>query len=146
MTENVIISIKGKQLFDEQEPDIMELVTAGTLEPDPEGGYKLSYQESELTGLEGTQTVFRVNGKQVTLTREGEVNSMMVFEEGMRHLSLYETPYGALSVGINTRRMRANLDAAGGDIEIDYAIEVDHAVTGQNLFQIHVTQAPKLKQ
>lgn len=146
MTENVIISIKGKQLFDEQEPDVMELVTAGTLERDPEGGYKLSYQESELTGLEGTQTVFRINGKQVTLTREGEVNSMMVFEEGMRHLSMYETPYGALAVGINTRRMKTDLDACGGDIEIDYAIEVDHAVTGQNLFQIHVTKAPKLKQ
>ena len=82
----------------------------------------------------------------MTLTREGGVNSMMVFEEGRRHLSMYETPYGALSVGVNTRRMRAELDAGGGEIEIDYAIEVDHAVTGQNLFRIQVTKAPKIKQ
>ena len=146
MAENVIISIQGRQMFDEQEPDVMELVTAGTLERDPEGGYTLSYEESELTGLEGTQTVFRIKGGQVTLTREGGVNSMMVFEEGRRHLSMYETPYGALSVGVNTRRMRAELDAGGGEIEIDYAIEVDHAVTGQNLFRIQVTKAPKIKQ
>ena len=78
--------------------------------------------------------------------REGEVNSLMVFEEGQRHLSMYETPYGALSVGINTRRMKTDLSPSGGDIEIDYAIEVDHAVTGQNLFQIHITQAPKVVQ
>lgn len=146
MTENVIISIKGRQLYDEQEPDGMELVTAGTLEVDPEGGYKLSYQESELTGMEGTQTVFRIRGKQVTLTREGGVNSMMVFEEGMRHVSMYETPFGALAIGINTRRMKNEMNATGGELEIDYAIEIDHAVTGQNLFQIKVKQAPKLKQ
>lgn len=146
MTENVIISIRGQQLYDEREPDVMELVTAGTLETDPEGGYKLSYQESELTGLEGTKTVFFVRGNQITLTREGGVNSVMVFEEGMRHLSMYETPFGALSVGINTRRMKNELNAGGGEIEIDYAIEIDHAVTGQNLFQIKVKQAPKVKQ
>lgn len=146
MTENVIISIKGKQLYEEQEPDGMELVTAGTLEVDPEGGYKLSYQETELTGMEGTQTVFRIRGKQVTLSREGGVNSVMVFEEGMRHVSMYETPFGALEIGINTRRMKNRMDATGGELEIDYAIEVDHAVTGQNLFQIKVKQAPKLKQ
>lgn len=146
MTENVIISIRGQQLYDEREPDVMELVTAGTLETDPEGGYKLSYQESELTGLEGTQTVFRVRDNQITLSREGGVNSVMVFEEGMRHFSMYETPFGALSVGINTRRMKNELNDGGGEIEIDYAIEIDHAVTGQNLFQIKVKKAPKLKQ
>lgn len=146
MTENVIISIKGKQLYEEQEPDGIELVTAGALEPDPEGGYRLSYQETELTGMQGTQTVFRIRGKQVTLTREGGVNSMMVFEEGMRHVSMYETPFGAIAIGINTRRMKNEISAAGGDLEIDYAIEVDHAVTGQNLFRIHVERAPGLKQ
>lgn len=145
MNENVIISIRGQQLFEEQEPDVMELITPGRLEQ-TEDGFTLSYQESELTGLEGTTTVFRIQGQQVTLVREGEVNSLMVFEEGQRHLSMYETPYGALSVGINTRRMKTDLSPSGGDIEIDYAIEVDHAVTGQNLFQIHITQAPKVVQ
>ena len=35
--------------------------------------------------------------------------------------------------------------SSGGEIEIDYAIEVDHAVTGQNFFRIRV-QTPKFKQ
>ncbi len=145
MSENVIISIKGRQLFEEQEPDVMELVTSGTLERTKDG-FTLSYQESELTGMEGTTTVFRVQDRQVTLLREGEFNSLMVFEEGRRHFSLYETPYGALEIGVNTRRMRAELGPTSGDIEIDYAIEVDHAVTGQNLFHIHVTKPSVLPQ
>ena len=36
--------------------------------------------------------------------------------------------------------MKAELDAAGGSIEIDYAIEIDHAVAGENLFRIQVRQ------
>ena len=72
--------------------------------------------------------------------RVGEVNSQMVFEEGRRHLSMYNTPYGALSVGVSTRRMRSDLRRDGGSIEIHYAIEIDHAVAGQNLFQISVRE------
>ena len=103
-------------------------------------GLTLTYQESQLTGLEGTLTTFQIEPDRVTLLRVGEVNSQMVFEEGRRHLSMYDTPYGALSIGVNTRRMRSDLSASGGSIEIDYAIEIDHAVAGQNLFRIQVRE------
>lgn len=146
MEKNVIISIKGVQRLEDADPDTMELVTEGRLEQDG-NSYTLSYQESELTGLEGTLTTFQIERDRVTLLRVGEVNSQMVFEEGRRHLSMYDTPYGALSVGINTRKMRAELDARGGNIEIDYAIEIDHALAGQNLFRIHVREkGPAIKQ
>lgn len=104
--DNVIISIKGSQVNAESGPEEMELVTPGRLVRDAQGRYTISYEESELTGLEGTTTVLQIEGGRVTLLREGSVNSQMVFEEGCRHLSMYETPYGALSVGINTRRMK----------------------------------------
>ena len=146
MTDNVIISIKGKQLYAESGPDEMELVTSGTLKRDSRGGFIVSYQESELTGLEGTTTKLHIDGGRVTLLREGSINSQMVFEEGRRHLSMYETPYGALSIGINTRRMRSTLDEAGGDLEIDYAIEIDNLLAGQNLFRMNVKKNPTLRQ
>lgn len=147
MENNVIISIQGRQSFEDQEDDTIELVTEGRLDADGADGFTLSYQESELTGLEGTLTTFQIEPDRVTLLRVGEVNSQMVFEEGRRHLSLYNTPYGALSVGVNTRKMRAQLSAGGGSIEIDYAIEIDHAVAGQNLFRIQVREkGPAIRQ
>lgn len=146
MTDNVIISIKGKQLYAEGSPDEMELVTSGTLLWDDQGGCTVSYQESELTGLEGTTTRLHIHGRRVTLLREGSINSQMVFEEGRRHLSMYETPYGELSIGVSTRRMRSTLDEAGGDLEIDYAIEIDNLVAGQNLFRMNVKKNPTLRQ
>ena len=139
MCDNVIISIKSHQIYDEREPDCIELVSAGTFEQTTEG-YTITYQESELTGLEGTTTVLQVSEGQVTLLRQGEVNSVMVFEEGRQHVSVYETPAGTLAITINTRRLRSELDAQGGDIEIQYTIDVDRAATGLNLFHIHMSR------
>lgn len=139
MCDNVIISIKSNQIYDERGPDFIELVSAGTFEQTEEG-YTISYQESELTGLAGTTTVLQVAEGQVTLLRLGEVNSVMVFEEGRQHVSVYETPEGTLTISINTQRLRAALDAQGGDIEIQYTINVNHAATGLNQFHIHVSK------
>lgn len=140
---NVIISIKGVQYSAEQEEETIELVTEGRLEVDGEAGYTLSYQESEVTGLEGTLTTFQIEKDRITLLRLGEFNSQMVFEQGRRHLSMYNTPYGALSVGVNTREMEAHMGAEGGEIRIAYDVEIDHAVTGMNTFEIHVREAKR---
>ena len=147
MLDNVIISIKGSQMTPENGSEEMELVTAGRLVREGGDRYTISYEESELTGMEGTTTVVRVEGPRVTLLREGTVNSQMVFEEGYRHLSMYETPYGAMSVGINTRRMRSTLGESGGDLEIDFAVDIDNLITGRNIFRMNFkTAEPKLKQ
>ena len=73
--------------------------------------------------------------------RVGEFNSQMVFQEGRRHMSMYNTPYGAMTIGVNTRHLLSELTDRGGEIEIDYAIEIDHSVAGRNTFQINVKEA-----
>ena len=133
----VLLSIRGEQYFDDIDPDATELMTEGTMVL-TEDGMVLSYEETELTGMEGTTTTFEVKGPQVILTRTGTVNSQMVFEEGRQHTSLYETPFGELSVDIQTGRLRHNLTERGGIMEIQYSIAVEHTVTGRNCFKIRV--------
>ena len=133
----VTLFIRGEHYFDDVDPDATELVTEGTLEL-MEEGLRLTYQETSLTGMEGTTTTFEITGPQVTLRRAGTVNSQMVFEEGRQHTSLYETPYGELSVDIQTSALRHNLSDRGGLLEIRYSIAVEHTVTGRNSFKIRV--------
>ena len=128
----VLLFIRGEQYFDDVDPDATELTTEGTLEL-TEKGLLLTYQETALTGMEGTTTTF-----EVILRRVGSVNSQMVFEEGRQHTSLYETPYGELSVDIQTSALRHNLSERGGLLEIKYSIAVEHTVTGRNSFKIRV--------
>ena len=133
----VLLSIRGEQYFDGIDPDATELMTEGIMVL-TEDGMVLSYQESQLTGMEGTTTTFEVKGPRVTLIRSGTVNSQMVFEEGRQHTSLYETPFGELTVDIQTSRLRHNLTDRGGVMEIKYSIAVEHTVTGRNCFKIRV--------
>ena len=133
----VTLFIRGEQYFDDLDPDATELMTDGTLEM-TEAGPRLTYQETALTGMEGTTTTFEISGPQVILRRVGSVNSQMVFEEGRQHTSLYETPYGELSVDIQTSTLRHNLSERGGLLEIKYSIAVEHAATGRNSFKVRV--------
>ena len=108
MEKEVIISIKGMQKYENAELDTIELVTWGRLERDGES-FTLSYQESAVTGMDGTLTTFQIEPERVTLLRVGEYTSQMVFQEGRRHMSMYNTPYGTMSIGVNTRHLTAQV-------------------------------------
>ena len=137
--KDVIISITGTQDAPQGEDNTIELVTEGKY-CFKDGRGKLTYMESELTGMAGTKTSFTFSPDEVVLSREGTLTSCMIFRQGTKNTFLYDTPYGSLSVGVSTRKMHAELGLSGGSIEIDYAIEIDHAVAGQNLFQINVRE------
>ena len=133
----VTLFVRGEQYFDDVDPNETELVTEGVLEV-LEDGLRIAYDETALTGMEGTTTTFLVKENQVVLTRTGRVNSQMIFEEGKQHTSLYETPYGELPIDIQTSSLRHNLSQRGGVMDIKYAIAVDHTVTGRNCFKLRV--------
>ena len=129
MVQTVILSVRGQQTYPGQEPDVIELVTEGILE-NIEDGWQLCYEESELTGLAGVSTTFRIQGKTVTLIRSGKLNSQMVFEEGVPHDSLYEMDFGALMLTVCAIQVDTNLTEAGGTIDLKYSIEVEQNAAG----------------
>ena len=88
MKTPVMLAIEGRQSYVGQEPEIIRLDTEGTMEF-RDGGWDITYEESELTGLLGVTTTFRVEPGRVTLSRTGKLFSTMVFQEGVSHDSLY---------------------------------------------------------
>ncbi len=141
MEKNVIISMQSKQSFPQCEPETVKLVTKGTLEDRGEDGIVLSYQESEASGLEGTLTTVLIEPGRVTVQRTGSVNSQMIFEEGKQHLSIYHTPYGALEVGLRTRKAHISMDGRGGDVTIYYTLAIERGDEGSNMLHINVRPA-----
>ena len=129
MKKTVVLSIRGTQHYADQEPDVIELVTEGTLEK-TEQGWSISYEESDLTGLEGVKTTFHVKEKEMTLTREGKLNSHMVFREGVPHDSLYEMGFGALMLTVCATKVDSNLTEDGGTIDLVYSISVEQNAAG----------------
>ena len=129
MKQEVILSIRGTQRYEDQEPDVIELVTEGTMEL-VDGGWDISYEETELTGMAGVTTTFRVEPGKVTLRRTGKLRSEMVFQEGVRHESLYQLDFGALLMTVTAQQVFFDIVPDGGMIDLSYAIEIENSAAG----------------
>lgn len=137
--KNVWISFHSVHSYDEEEPDSLEFSTDGEyLFLDDVGC--LSYQESEVTGMEGTRTSMTIGPNRVEVFRNGTVTSRMVFEEGRKNSFLYSTPFGDATMGVDTRKVRQSMDENGGSAEIDYVLDLEHAVVSWNRFLITVKE------
>ena len=129
MKQTVVLNICGRQSYEGQEPDVIELVTEGAMEL-RDGGWEISYEETELTGLEGVTTTFRVEPEKVTLRRTGKLRSEMVFEQGVRHESLYQLEFGALLMAVTAKQVFFDIVSDGGVIDLCYSIEIENTAAG----------------
>ena len=129
MKKQVMLSVKGTQSYMDQEPENIELVTEGVLE-EVDGGWKLTYAETELTGMAGVETTFFVKDDTVTLTRTGKLSSQMVFKEGVSQDSLYRMEFGALMLTVCATRVEFDITETGGVIDLSYNISVEQSAAG----------------
>lgn len=139
MTKDVVISIRSLHDCGQEEEDSIDFSTDGkySLEGDVA---LMSYMESPVTGLDGTLTSVMVTGDRVVVDRSGVVTSRMVFREGEKNHFLYDTPVGSALLGMNTRSIRHSFNEHGGNMEIDYVLDVEHSVVSRNRFYITVTE------
>lgn len=129
MKRDAILSIQGRQTYADQEPEIIELVTEGTMDF-RDGGWDISYEETALTGMEGVTTTFRVEPGRVILRRQGTLQSEMVFEEGISHDSLYQMSFGALLMTVKATFLFYDIVEDGGTIDLSYNIDIENTEAG----------------
>lgn len=137
MKQNVLLTIRGQQKYADAEPETIELVTEGTMEQ-RSNGWDLSYEESDLTGLQGVLTTFRIRPGQVLLDRTGQLHSQMVFQEGKTHESLYQMEFGALLISVCATRVRWDISPEGGELEIIYNIAIEESAAGTISYHISI--------
>ena len=138
MKKSVLLSVRGLQSYMDQEPDTIELVTEGTMEKTCEG-WRIVYEESALTGLEGVTTSFQVQPGKIVLTRTGKLNSQMIFQEGVSHDSLYQMDFGALMITVCATQVQYDLTEQGGTIDLVYGISIEHTQTGTIEYHLQIT-------
>lgn len=140
----------GKEIFDaldeeldteESEIEDAEAIPAGGEMPEPielimEGRLltgsdrvELVYEESELSGMEGSLTTIGFRRQEpglISMLRTGLVNTALVFEEGKRHFCIYHTPFSDFEICVYTRRVDNRL-LTEGVITLDYLMEIHGA-------------------
>lgn len=92
---------------------------------------ELVYEESELTGMEGSVTKLgfdRAVPELISLLRGGTVSTALVFESRKRHVCVYDTPFSGFEVCVQTIEVRNEL-LTKGELYLDYLIEIHGART-----------------
>lgn len=130
MSIPVILSIQGRQSYAGQAPDVIRLETEGIMEF-RSGGWDITYEESDLTGLAGVTTTFRVEPGKIILSRTGKLSSTMFFQEGVSHDSLYQMDFGTLMITVRATRVFYDLMEDGGSVDLVYYIVIENTEAGE---------------
>lgn len=140
LTEDISIMMP-EELADEQDRETLEMITQGFVRMRG-GRVEIVYDEGELSGMEGSQTVISYVPDEpgiVSMIRTGAVSTALVFERGVRHLCTYETPYMPFQIGVFALSVDNRLESEG-EIALDYLIEIRGAQAERCKMTLRVTK------
>lgn len=140
MQENYLISIKNRQRMDGETGEI-EVTTLGSYVKKGDSRY-IVYKEYDTENNNSAQTsVLKVEGNsRVTLMRSAG-KTRLVLEKGKRHMCPYDTGYGFMMIGVFTSKVDSRLDDLGGQVEVNYTLDVNANLSSLNEILITVKEA-----
>ena len=122
MEKSAIISVRS--FSDLNKDEVIELVTPGKFHLG-ESEFKAVYEESEISGMDGTTTTLVIKDDALILEREGSTTTRMEFKKGEEVVSLYNTPYGMMNINISTKELDIDMDDDGGVIYTKYILGLE---------------------
>ena len=105
-----------------------------------EGEAFLNFNEESEGGK--IRTEITCLGNSVTVRRDGAIESRMHFSEGESHRSLYIIPPYQFESTVTAKRVRVNLTADGGEIDLVYRMNIGGADKNARM-KIWILQASK---
>lgn len=124
MTKDVLISISGAHVVEEDTDDIA-VITTGSYYYKNDRHYVL--YEEVLDGVEGViKNMIKIGPNTVDVIKNGGAHSHMVFEKDKTNMSCYATPYGQVMIGVNTSSIVVNKSEDELAVEIDYTLDVNY--------------------
>lgn len=134
----VKVNIKGTQVNVDGEKNIIEFITEGKFYTKNDS-YYIVYDESELSGMEGSTTTLKIKDNIVSMKRFGSNNSKLIFEKGKKHKTEYETMYGIMDMEVATNNMEVKLLEEGkGTIDLSYKMNISGMVESYNTLSIQI--------
>lgn len=148
MTKDVLVSISGLHTDilaadPDEEDEAIEVVTPASYYC-KNGKHYVIYDEV-MEGMPGiTKNKIKITGTDsVEIMKTGISNSHMIFEKNKKNLTYYDTPYGKMLIGVNTRNMKVNVTDQKIDIQVDYELDVNHEPLAD--CEIHMNITSKLE-
>ncbi len=129
--KRIVLSIHGEQTDSEGQVSEISLVTEGLLAWEDRLA-RLTYQESEMTGIEGAQMTIELEDGAVRVMRMGDYSSNFFFRQGHKCLNLYKTPFGTIEMGAYPTDVRYGICEGGGEVHLCYDLDMQGKYLGKN--------------
>lgn len=139
MCKNVILTVIGTQTNEWGEKDTIELITLGNLYVKNNSIYLL-YNETAVSGMEGTTTSVKAEPRRVTLNRMGSAELKQIFEVGILNDGNYVTPFGIMPTRVLPSKVEVDLTEMGGSINLEYELELGQHKVSYNELSITVKE------
>ncbi|MCC8159767.1 MAG: DUF1934 domain-containing protein [Oscillospiraceae bacterium] len=112
------ITVRNRQTID-NETDIIEETTYGSYY-EKNGKRYIIYKTED----DETLSMIKADGSEILIKRKGSINSSMAYKAGTKKSFMYELPYGAMEMELETHRALYDLNESGGIIELVYTLTV----------------------
>ena len=125
-----------------EDSQAIEVITEGFIMEDNDGNIEIEYDENDSEDSNGTivRIIFNRNEPGlVSVVREGDINTMLSFESGKRHKSVYNTPYMPFELSINTIEVK-NTVLTDGRLFLNYLIEIKGLSCDRCTIDFEITQ------
>ncbi len=134
----VMVKITASIRNEDGEVDKIEFTTEGQLEKS-EGVTRIVYREAEFSGMPGSLTTLKISENRMSMKREGDGSSEMIFEKGIRHESQYSTPYGVFKMEMLTKEFVFELDNQNkGNVMVNYDLSISGMTESNNQLSVEV--------
>ena len=102
----------------------------------------IEFDGTEIFGVPGEITRFVVDSdKAVSMTTGKDyIQSAFMLERGVKHNCLYTNGLTdeITTVGLSAKKIKSTLDENGGEVEIEYTVEMNHFLSSQNSMRLSV--------
>lgn len=124
LSKKVIVNVRSTQSINNEKDaqEVIELITPGEFFK-KENIYFAVYEETEISGMQGTTTTLKIGDDEVNLIRIGKVNSCLRFKKGKKDVSFYKTQYGIIELVVEVLEIDINIDDNGGELRLLYELE-----------------------
>ncbi len=143
MTKEVMIRIIGVHQGEAVDPEKLAAAAPG-IYYEKDGAQYVLFEEKQEGFEETVKTRLKLKGETLELSKQGPINSRMVFQEGMLHNSAYVTPYGQFLMGVRTSRFAMEEREDSLHIQVDYTLEMDDQFVADSRIDIQVISASQV--
>ena len=125
MTQKVLLTLLGLQSGQGGE-DANQIETVSEGEYYKKNGKHYVIFEETVEGLDRkTKSKLKFDESTVEVFRSGPMSAHMIFRENEKNLTGYNTPFGQILMGIDTKKIQINEQEHRIIVDVDYSLDVN---------------------